>query len=64
VTNPNNEQYFSVKGSSFAASPRFARIPENAYAYPGLSDIGFRYVVELPSRARPSGQPISSVNKN
>ncbi len=55
VTNPNNEQYFSVKGSSFAASPRFARIPENTYAYPGLSDIGFRYVVELPP------QPVSTI---
>ncbi len=47
VTNPNGDQYYTVKGGSFASSPRFARAAENAYASV-FSDVGFRCVVEPP----------------
>ena len=45
VTNPGNVQYYSVKGSSFNLSQRFARASAHAYAS-NLSDVGFRCVVE------------------
>jgi len=44
VTNPGSWQYYTVKGSSFNLSQRFARAAAHAYAS-NLSDVGFRCVV-------------------
>ena len=45
VINPGAWQYYTVKGSSFNLSQRFARAAAHAYAS-NLSDVGFRCVVE------------------
>ncbi|MBE6381024.1 MAG: hypothetical protein E7047_08855 [Lentisphaerae bacterium] len=47
VINPGNVSYYTVKGSSFRLTERFARLTSHGYAS-NPSDVGFRCVVELP----------------